>query len=123
MNGDEVGKLLGLMALADNRKPPQDEEGQAAMIAFWLSMVGDLAYADAAQAVGDHYRETREWIMPSDIRRRVREMQFERLRVTPLPDPPDGLGDDPAAYVEWLAAERKKIINAPLAGPRALEGP
>ena len=50
MNGDEIGRLLGLIALADNRKPPEDEEGQKAMIAFWLGMVGDLTYKDAAQS-------------------------------------------------------------------------
>ena len=68
MNGDEIGKLLGLMALADNRKPPEDDEGRKAMIAFWLSMVGDLTYRDAAQAVQDHYRDSRDWIMPVDVR-------------------------------------------------------
>ena len=90
MTPGDVGKLLGLMALADNRKPPDedDEEGRAAMIAFWLEMIGDLPFADCAQAVRDHYRESREWIMPADIRHRVRAIRDQRLRVTADAAPP-----------------------------------
>lgn len=109
MNGDEIGKLLGLMALADNRKPPEDDEGRAAMIAFWLSMVGDLAYADAAEAVRDHYRESRQWIMPSDIRQRVAAIRGERLRLNPVPPPPPELLDDPDAYRKHLRESAKRI--------------
>ena len=100
MNGAEVGKLLGLMALADNRKPPEDENARRALIAFWLSMVGDLSYADAAEAVQAHYRESREWIMPSDIRRRVREIRAERLAHAEIPAPPAELPG--RAYIEAL---------------------
>jgi hypothetical protein len=111
VDGNEVGKLLGLMALADNRKPPEDDEGRKAMIAFWLGMVGDLTYADAAQAVAAHYRESRDWIMPSDIRSRVNEVRRERLKNAPALDPPREVADDPAAYVAWLAGARKKIAD------------
>lgn len=101
MTGDEIGKLLGLMALADNRKPPEDDEGRQAMIAFWLGMVGDLNYADAAQAVQAHYRDTREWIMPSDIRQRVAEIRAERLRIAgPVVIPPE-LADSPVEAIAW----------------------
>ena len=111
MTGDEVGKLLGLMALADNRKPPEDDEGRAAMIAFWLSMIGDLAYADAARAVQEHYRETREWIMPSDVRQRVKAMRAARLNVTPIPPPPPELLADPAAYRKYLRESARRIAD------------
>ncbi len=122
MNGDEVGKLLGLMALADNRKPPEDDEGQKAMIAYWLSMVGDLSYADAAQAVQAHYRESREWIMPADIRRRAKAMRADRLARTPLPAPPAELADDPKRYKRVLAANVKRIADG-LTVRKALSGP
>lgn len=121
MISDEIGKLLGLMALADNRKPPEDEEGQVAMIAFWLSMVGDLDYADAATAVQEHYRESREWIMPSDIRRRVKEMRAERLKANPPPAPPAELLDDPVAYRAALR-ESTEAIASGQHGQRAIGG-
>lgn len=111
MTGDEVGRLLGLMALADNRKPPEDDEGRQAMIGFWLSMVGDLAYADAARAVQAHYRESREWIMPADIRQRVNEVRRERLENAPVLDPPHEVADDPKAYQAWLEREQRRIAD------------
>lgn len=111
MNGDEVGKLLGLMALADNRKPPEDAEGRKAMIAFWLSMIGDLPYADAAQAVQAHYRESREWIMAADIRRRVRAIRDHRLRAIPDPPPPREALNDPAVYSRHLRESAKRIAD------------
>lgn len=121
MTSDEVGLLLGLMALADNRKPPEDDEGRKAMIGFWLSMVGDLTYADAAQAVQEHYRESRDWIMPADIRRRVKEMRAERLRLHPVPAPPADLLDDPPAYRKALRESAQAIASGEDdGGPRAI---
>lgn len=111
MTGDEVGKLLGLMALADNRKPPEDDEGRAAMIAFWMSMVGDLNYADAAEAVQAHYRESRDWIMPADVRKRVRQIRTERLARAPLPAPPADLADEPGRYKQALDAGIKRLAD------------
>lgn len=113
MTPGDVGKLLGLMALADNRKPPDedDEEGRAAMIAFWLEMIGDLPFADCAQAVRDHYRESREWIMPADIRHRVRAIRDQRLRVTPDPAPPREALDDPAEYSRHLRRSAQQIAD------------
>lgn len=119
MNSDEVGNLLGLMALADNRKPPEDDAGKIAMIAFWLSMVGDLDYPDAARAVQEHYQETREWIMPSDIRKRVKVMRAERLKANPVPAPPAELLDDPVAYRRALRESAQAIASGEDA-PRAI---
>lgn len=122
MTGDEVGKLLGLMALADNRKPPEDDEGRAAMIAFWLSMVGDLNYAEAAQAVQEHYRESRDWIMPADIRERVMRVRNERIAKAEIPPPPPELLDDPVAYNAALRAAITAIADDrdPVAAMRAI---
>ena len=122
MNAAEVGKLLGLMALADNRKAPEDANARAALIAFWLKMVGDLTYPDCAQAVEDHYRESRDWIMPSDVRRRVGAMHAERLRLNPPPPPPAELTDDQAAYNRVLLDSRRAVIEAPYADRKAIGG-
>lgn len=121
MNGDEVGKLLGLMALADNRKPPGDDEGRKAMIAFWLTMVGDLSYADAAQAVQAHYRESREWIMPADVRARVRAVRNARLIAAGETDIPEELADRPIEARNWLQRQRDAIADGQ-EPPRAIGG-
>jgi hypothetical protein len=123
MTPGEVGKLLGLMALADNRKPPDeaDREGRQAMIFYWLEMIGDLTYADCAQAVRDHYRDSREWIMPADIRRRVRAIRDARLARTRLPAPAPEIADDTTAYREVLADTIRAAADGTL--PVADEGP
>jgi hypothetical protein len=101
MNDIEVSKLLALMALADNRKPPEDDEARMAMIEFWLGMVGDLRYADAAIAVRDHYRESREWVMPADIRQRVAEIRKQRIEAAPPVEIPEHLADRPLEARDW----------------------
>ncbi len=106
MDDIEVGKLLGLMALADNRKPPEDDEGRKAMIAFWLGMIGDLSYNDAAQAVQDHYRDSAEWIMPADVRRGVKAIRAARLAAGAVALPTGDVVDDPIAYLAQVRRER-----------------
>jgi hypothetical protein len=99
------------MALADNRKPPEDDEGRKAMITFWLSMVGDLAYPDAANAVQAHYRDSREWIMPADIRRRVAEIRQERLRAAGPLQIPDELADHPHEALAWKQRTQAAVAD------------
>lgn len=111
MNDIEVGNLLGLMALADNRKPPEDDEARLAMIEFWLGMVGDLRYADAARAVQEHYRESREWIMPADIRERVEAIRSERLSTAPPVQIPPELADRPEDAIAWKRQQARAIAD------------
>lgn len=124
MTAGEIGRLLGLMALADNRKPPDedDKEGRQAMIEFWAGMIGDLRYADCARAIQDHYRDSRDWIMPADIRRRVRTIRDGRLAHTRLPAPASEIADDTAAYREALAETIRAAADGELP-PASDEGP
>lgn len=85
----------------------------------WYDLLDDLSFMDCQAAVKAIGRR-QPFIAPCEIREEVREVRAGRLRDTPMPDPPDGLGDDPAAYKAWLAAERKKIMDGP-AALRALE--
>jgi hypothetical protein len=66
MSPEETGKLLGTCASYDRRTV-----GETDVIA-WYRVLGDLPYADCEAAVIAHYTDSREWIMPADIRRRVR---------------------------------------------------
>lgn len=111
MNAAEVGDLLARMALVDNRKPPETAEDKAAMILTWLQLIGDLNHADAVQAIQEHYRESRDWLMPADIRRRVKAIRGARLSALPEPVPPPELLEDDDAYREWVRKETKRIAD------------
>lgn len=121
MTGPEVGKLLGLMSLADYRKVPDDPAQRDAMIAFWLSLIGDLSYEDAVEAVRGHYAQSTERMMPAHVRAGVRSIRQERLARTPDPEIPRDLLDDPDGYRARLLEERHRIASG-ATGPRAIEG-
>jgi hypothetical protein len=101
----EAGKLLGLMALYDNRKVGDPD------IVAWMNVIGDLRYDDAAQSVTDYYRDTRERIMPADIRERVREIRSRRIDDAPLGDPPDECFEDTEKYRAWLRESRRAVAD------------
>jgi hypothetical protein len=82
-------------------------------VAAWHLAVGDLSFGDSQDAVIGHYQDSRDWIMPADVRRRVKAARAERLSLTPLPDPPAAVANDPDAYQAWLGTERKRIADGP----------
>jgi hypothetical protein len=84
MTPEETGRLLGICAAYDNRNV--DESSLYA----WYRVVGDLPYGACETAVINHYSNSREWIMPADIRGRVKREQrdlADRGRVRELLDP------------------------------------
>jgi len=84
MTPEEAGKLLGMCAAYDNRNVDD-----AALYA-WFRVVGDLPYAECESAVIAHYSDSREWIMPADVRKRVKRAQYDaedRGRIKQLLDP------------------------------------
>jgi hypothetical protein len=107
MNATETGKLLGLMALFDNRTLSDPD------VVAWLPLVGDLLYGDAQAAVYGHYRDTAERIMPADIRRRVREIRAERVRNAGDLEArvPRELADKPLEYRDWLQRTTQAIAD------------
>lgn len=81
MTPAQIAELLGMCAAFDRRTV-----GRADVTA-WHLVLGDLDNHDAQQAVADHYRETREWIMPADVRRGVKTIREARIIATnPLYD-------------------------------------
>lgn len=115
MTPDEVIDLLTLIQSYDRRTVGRAD------VAAWLLVVGDLPFSDAHEAALGHYRESREWIMPADVRSRVRAIQAARLAVTPIPAPPPELLDDEAAYRAHLRASAQAIAS-PDEPPRAIGG-
>jgi len=115
MKIEEAGKLLGFAALYDNRRVEVPD------VMAWHRVIGDLPYIDAEQAIADHYRDSRERVMPSDIRERVKAIRSERLRLNPVPPPPAELLDDPPAYRKWLRETAQRFADGP-AQHRAIGG-
>lgn len=114
MNSDEVIDLLTTAAAFDRRTV-----GEADVIA-WQSAVGDLDFPDARDAVVQHYRNTRDWIMPSDVRRLVKAIRDARLTLAPVPAPPAELADRPRDYRTALKAALAKMARGWPAPPRQI---
>ena len=74
MTRSEIALLLGLMAGRDSRKVDE------AMVNAWHDDTGDLDLADARAAVSAWYRQTRDRMMPADLRAGVRAVREERKR-------------------------------------------
>ena len=120
MTPDETVDLLTLVQSYDRRTVGEAD------VAAWHLAIGDQPYADAQNAVIAHYRESREWIMPADIRQRVREIRQGRLDITPVPPAPPEVAANPDAYRKWRGDWRKKIadgdfVRPAVGGTRAVE--
>lgn len=98
---NEVIDLLTIIAATDKRTVGESD------VALWCEYVGDLRFDDAKTAVVDHYRTTREWLMPVDIVAGVRRIRAARLAAAPPPCP-DVDPNDVAAY----QAERRRLLTA-----------
>jgi hypothetical protein len=65
VNRTEIARILTLAATFDRRTV-----GDADVLA-WHSVLGDIDYSDAENAVKAHYRESPRFAMPADIRAAV----------------------------------------------------
>jgi hypothetical protein len=112
MTSDEVWDLLELIASIDRRKVGLTDRQ------VWEGLIGDLSAADAQAAVIAHYRESREWIMPADVRTRVKAQRRDRLarEIVPAPSP------EPGRYRAELKNELRRIADG-FSVPRALAAP
>lgn len=106
MTPDETVDLLTVAAAFDQRTVG---EGDAMA---WHAVLGDLNFADAKQAVLGHYADTRERVMPADIRTRVLAIRARRLQDTEIPaEPLIALMDDPPAYLAAVRAANTAIAD------------
>lgn len=104
MTPEEAGKLLGICAAYDNRNVDDS------VLYAWFRVIGDLPYGACETAVINHYSASREWIMPADVRSRVKREQrdlADRGRIRELLDP-----DAYRAQVQWAdAAFMRKLAE------------
>jgi hypothetical protein len=61
----QTAELLGVMAAFDRRTIGQAD------VEAWHLVIHDLNQDDCLTAIRDHYAESRDWLMPADIRTRA----------------------------------------------------
>lgn len=101
MTPAEAQALLTICAAFDNRKPDPD-----AAQAWSLALAG-LRFEDCRDAIVKHYQESREWIMPADVRAEVKRVRGGRVDHETVPIPPGFDPDDTSAYQRLLAESRR----------------
>jgi hypothetical protein len=121
MTIDEVIDLLTVAASFDRRTI-----GKADALA-WHSVLGDLDFTDSRNAVLGHYGASREWIMPADVRQRVRKIREDRLARNPVAALSGDLADDPGRYRSLVQANVRRIadgmdIRTAIGGGKPLDG-
>jgi hypothetical protein len=108
MKHSEISLLFGVMAAYDRRTTGEAD------VRAWHDVIGDLDFTDAVQAVKAHYRESSAWVMPADVRARVKKIREERLAA--VGDDalvPDADPDDVDAWLEALRAGRMRRASPP----------
>ena len=103
MTPAEAAMVLGVASSFD-RRTVGEADAQA-----WAAAMPDVRMVDARDAVVAHYRETRDWVMPADILRRVYVMRRQRLTGITPPTPPRELADRPAAEARWVRMVRRGL--------------
>ena len=92
MNKQEIGKLLTLAALVDNRTVTTEA------CLMWHEIAGHLDYDDAVAAMQAHYQNSTVWLMPAHVIQRVaaKRRALDRPK-TMSPEVPDDCG-----HHKWL---------------------
>lgn len=83
MNKQEIGQLLTMAALVDNRTVTTEA------CLMWHEVIGHLNYEDSLAAVKAHFRESDEWLMPRHVVSRVRLVRAREAPFTMSLDAPD----------------------------------
>lgn len=101
MNLQESATLVAVIAAYDNRTSDETTDQ------VWQHALDDVPLPDAVEAVHAHFRESTAWLMPAEIRARVKAARRARLAAAGPPDIPPGL--DQAAERRWAAAWRQAV--------------
>lgn len=87
MNTPQLSMLLARIQVLDNRQV------DALTLEAWEPLVGDLDYDDAVAAVNNHFRTTRNYLLPADVVSGATQAKKERValaRQTPHRFEPGG---------------------------------
>ena len=96
----EVVRVLAHVAAYDRRTVGEAD------VEAWHTALADISLTDALHAVDEHYRRSRDWLMPADVRTTARRLRGSRLEHAHRAPHPDVDPDDVAA---WLAAHRQQL--------------
>jgi hypothetical protein len=72
MNEAEASIVLAHVQAFDRRTVGESD------IRAWWRALDDVPLDDAVEAVIEHYRESRDWMMPADVRRGVTRLDAQR---------------------------------------------
>src|SRR5690349_7030751 len=104
MKPTEAAALLTIAAAYDNRKPDADQAKA------WAMALDGLRFEDCRTVIVEHYRRSREWLMPVDVVTGVRRMRDRRIaEYGPIELPADFDADDTAAYSRFIQEARRQI--------------
>lgn len=103
MNRSDTAQLLAMIQAFDRRTIGDTD------VLAWHDALTDTDYTDAQTAVRQHFRESREWIMPADVRARVKATRDERLQRSPI-NPPD-ITDNARRYMAGLRSNIRNIAD------------
>ena len=112
MNYEETTNLLTICASFDARTI-----GSADVMA-WQSVLSDLAFVDAEQAVKAHYGRETERIKPAHIRAGVKQIRRERIDTADASFVFNGDPDDIGEYRRQLRAHRRAVGDGQSADER-----
>ena len=116
MTRSEIALLLGAAAARDQRTIGDTD------VLAWHEDLGDLEFADARAALGRHFRESTERLMPAHIRRLVRIIRDERRANSVVAQLPPGKVEDDPERDERIARNRAKLraVMAQIAAKRSV---
>lgn len=104
MNREEVGALLAIISSADKRRMFDDLD-----VTTWHHLVGDCSFAEARDAVVQHYRSSTQSVMPAEILVRVNKERAKRRESVVEPPAPFDPNTEQAKCREWSAIWNHQI--------------
>jgi hypothetical protein len=113
VNRAEVKALLTLAALYD-RRPVGDTD-----LAAWTPLMAEVPFDQAEAAVRAHYAETRFWLTPDDVLRRIREERNRRIDESDFVYVPSDPDEPPGVYLSRLRAQLTAVANGLPVPPQA----
>lgn len=117
MKTTEAAALLTIAATFDNRKPDADHAKA------WAMALDGLRFEDCRDVIVDHYRRSREWLMPIDVIGGVRRLREKRIAdYGPIEPPADMDPDDTGSYARFMSEARRGIADGTILPPPAIEG-
>jgi len=117
MTPAEAAALLTVAAAFDNRKPDADQARA------WAMALDGYRFEDCREAIVQHYRVSREWLMPVEVINAVKKLRNGRvIAYGLLPDPPAHIDpDDTGAIQQWRIDLTRGIADGEITNAAPIE--